>query len=424
MKKKIGIISVLLVVVIVIISTIVITNKIRNNQVNTEGIIAYMYQSDDGEYFQGNSTKWIEDGYILDVDQSKCNNAENSKLDWDANSNEVLLIANKRTNCTLYFDKISDQEKFFQNLLGKSGDGSLLYHNSLLTNGAEDNGYRYSGNNPNNFICFGPGSENYSSSGTCPVENLYRIIGYVPVELSDSTKTKLIKVIKSEYATHEDLEKDNKDGTVDYDLNYTKLKRVNIAENSEAFYWDEDYDNTWGNSSLYQALNNNDKSFLHNLNNWSDKIEMVQWNVEGHDTSELTARAMHNIENDKQQGAKTQVPARIGLIYPSDYGFASEPKSWEYKLCNYDNSKNDEQNENNRNRENNWLFNGVYEWTISRDSSYEDVAFGVKGQGDVDSSNDVGCSSGVRPVFYLNSNVTLSGDNGIDGSSGHPYKVR
>ena len=50
-----------------------------------------------------------------------------------------------------------------------NGIGGLIYHDGSITSedgtvlDAEDKGYRYSGCNPNNYICFGPGSENYNS---------------------------------------------------------------------------------------------------------------------------------------------------------------------------------------------------------------------------------------------------------------------
>ena len=59
---------------------------------------------------------------------------------------------------------------------GTDGDNGLYYHDGsgTYTNAdqeAGDNSYRYSGANPNNYVCFGSDEE------TCPNDNLYRIIG-------------------------------------------------------------------------------------------------------------------------------------------------------------------------------------------------------------------------------------------------------
>ncbi len=425
MKKKVGIISVLLVIVIVVISTILLTNKKENEPLNftiDDSGIAYMYQNGSG-YTQGSSTVWSSGNYVLNVAKSSCNGTTIPEdiIDWNPSSNSVLLKADENTNCTLYFDIKSEQEKFFEKLLGPSGEGELIYHNSLLENGANDQGYRYSGDDPNNYICFGPNSETYNNGGACPDGNLYRIIGYVPVELSNGTKTKLIKVIKSEYATASDLGKSTADGTQSFNSTYKDLKRVKAETRVETFYWNKDYkdyNNTWGSSSLFSTLNGSSSGYLYNLNNWANKIETVQWNVGGSTKNQLPkAKESYNEEWSSTYGAKTKVPAKIGLMYPSDYGFASEPKSWEYRLYKYNDVKDNEQEENNQNRENNWLFNAIYEWTILRGGTIN--AFFVGDTGYLNSGH-VGTVHGVRPVFYLNSSVILSGG---DGSYAKPYKV-
>ena len=305
-----------------------------------------------------------------------------------------------------------------------NGIGDIIKHDGTIDvdgdgtpDDAGDNGYRYSGCNPNNFICFGPGSESYNNgtSTTCPDGNLYRIIGYVPVELPDGTKENRIKVIKSEYATHDDLGKDKADGTYQFHVFYKKLKRVKAETSIEGFHWNDRAYNTWSRSSLYKALNDSSSGYLYNINDWANKIENVKWNVDGYDKNpDLTPKQMYDVENNKNQGASVQVNAKIGLMYPSDYSFASIKDNWTSTLHNYDNHSNSQ---------NNWLFNGVWEWTISRNSNYINDVFNVYDHGFV-SGGLVNYAYGVRPVFYLKSNVTLSGDGDIDGSDFKPYKVK
>ncbi len=429
MKKKIGIISALLIIVLVVILAILLTNKKENKPsnftINGSGI-SYYYEDENGDYVLENSTEWSTGEYVLDIGESSCDEDSDPEyfIDWDPSNNEVILKTNANISCTLYFDKMLEQEKFFEKLLGKSGEGELLYHNSQLENGANDHGYRYSGDDPNNFICFGPGSEDYNNgtSKTCADKNLYRIIGYVPVTLSNGASTKLIKVIKSEYATASDLGKNKADGTLHFKKDYESLLRIKKAENIDGFDWNEQSGNIWKNSSLYQALNNNENSFIYNLGNWESKIENVKWNVEGYNMVNITAGEMYDKEKNSLYGAKTKVSAKIGLMYPSDYGFASEPKSWVDELIYYDDGDYDGKNQN---RENNWLFNGVLEWTILRYTDYQGYAFYVNNTGYMHWDNEIyGHAFGVRPVFYLKSSVTLSGDESIDGSDAHPYRVK
>ena len=60
---------------------------------------------------------------------------------------------------------------YIKSLYTSQGTNGIYYHTSSLANGAGDNSYRFSGANPNNYICFG------STASTCPSNNLYRIIG-------------------------------------------------------------------------------------------------------------------------------------------------------------------------------------------------------------------------------------------------------
>ena len=71
---------------------------------------------------------------------------------------------------------------------GTQGENSIYYHDVSLTNGANDNSYRFAGasSEVNNYVCFG------SNVTPCPENNLYRIIGV----FGDKEK-----LIKSDYAT-------------------------------------------------------------------------------------------------------------------------------------------------------------------------------------------------------------------------------
>ena len=103
-------------------------------------------------------------------------------------------------------------------------------------------------------------------------------------------------------------------------------------------------------------------------------------------------------------------------MYAHDYGFASSSDNWQTEIYNYN---------KNENRNNNWLFNGVYEWTISRGSSDSDGASGVGSSGFVDDRSSVNYTYvAVRPVFYLKSTTQIIGDSTYNGSVAHPFKVQ
>lgn len=323
-----------------------------------------------------------------------------------------------------------------------NGIGGLIYHDGSIKSedgtilDADDKGYRYSGCNPNNYICFGPGSEDYNSgkSTVCPTENKYRIIGIVPVETENNESQMLAKIIKAEYATESELgiTQGNKPTT---SQDYVDLKRIEGSlDNISGFSWSSSNADNWENSELYKSLNDNETGFLHyiikdynteqnRITNWENKIASVMWNVGGWNNLSATAKAMYDGEmknaNNDENGAGTKVSAKIGLMYVHDYGYASTKNNWNLQLSS---SYNDDPN-----RQNNWLFNGVNEWTISI-SVKKALGFSLPTVSYIDGNGQINPmfvvqSMAVRPVFYLNQDVTIKGDNNIDGSAQKPYKI-
>ena len=101
---------------------------------------------------------------------------------------------------------------------------------------------------------------------------------------------------------------------------------------------------------------------------------------------------------------QTTYTDEIGLMYPSDYGYAAYPDAWTTNLGSYDNPSI---------TSNNWLYMGLSEWTITPDSSSSNNVFNLYNNGSFYSASaDNGFS--VRPVFYLNSNVEYSGGTGTE----------
>ena len=102
----------------------------------------------------------------------------------------------------------------------------------------------------------------------------------------------------------------------------------------------------------------------------------------------------------------TTYSAKVGLMYISDYGYAVSPENWNRGLANYNNSTNDD---------NNWMYMGVTEWTISRRSNNTTNAFVVRYTGQVMNAGVNSSTAeygGVRPSFYLESSVAYAGGTG------------
>ena len=281
---------------------------------------------------------------------------------------------------------------------GTQGENSIYYHNASLTNGAGDNSYRYAGasDQVNNYVCFG------SSTTPCPADNLYRIIGV----FGDR-----VKLIKSDYATSALLGTDG-----DYKQAYTptgnassNYKGNNLA-NVAAYNWNKSNENTWSLSNLNKT--NLNKNFITNIGaDWAAKIAETTWKVGGNTYAKIrdavpSVAYQNEIVNPvttNSQDNKTEYSAKIGLMYASDYGFAAAPSSWTTNLYSYDGTAI---------KSVNWMYMGLYEWTISRYADFSSSAFLVYGSGDVDYNHVGNNAYGVRPVFNLSSSVNYASGSG------------
>ena len=467
MKKKviIGIASILLVISGCLFAMFnsgnrsyeVITNETEKKKMNTNAL-AMMYEtaSGSGEYMVASDNTWPTDGYIFNERLSGCENG--GKLTWDDERKTVTLSTNVSDKCYLYFDKysvatinsvtVSDSssesitltvnatagqnaiEKYYysvddseytetnsnvitingltssteysisiyavdsagqksntytmtastsdntalagliENLYTSDGENGLYYHDGQGTYGAQeagDNSYRFSGANPNNYVCFG------SDAATCPTDNLYRIIGVFDGE---------IKLIKN-----------------------TSIG--NMAWNKQTAT------NTWSSASLNTGTLNG--TYLSGLGTWASMIAEHDWEVGGMASSTTnTSKQYYATELGNSDGNSITYKAKIGLMYVTDYGYAASGNHWTTELYNYESATDD-----------NWLYLGSTEWTISRNSSLPYLyAFYVNGTaGSVYvhyTSIDVTYSSAVRPSFYLESSVGISGGT---GTASDPYRL-
>ena len=97
-------------------------------------------------------------------------------------------------------------------------------------------------------------------------------------------------------------------------------------------------------------------------------------------------------------------------MYASDYGFAAAQSAWTTTLRDYDDAAITGAN---------WMYSGVWEWTISRYAGYSNYVFRVDGTGDVHYSY-AHSEFGVRPVFSLTSSVNYASG---DGTKNSPIRV-
>ena len=288
------------------------------------------------------------------------------------NSFETKLYLQKEEK-VLRFDETCNDDSISCHIAklytGTQGENNIYYHDSKLTNGAEDNSYRYAGASADvkNYICLG------SSEATCPDDNLYRIMGVFGDNNHGVKDQQLVKVIKN-----------------------TSIG--NIAWNTTA-------SNDWANASLNTTLNSTFKT--EKLSGFENKIEEVTWRVSGYSTSGATAKTVYT--GEITNATKTHT-AKIGLMYASDYGYATTPDYWaknfpEYSIAAWNKD---------------WLFLGSQEWLLSPYSSNSNYAWIVYSSGNVHDDGNVTNTNAVRPSFFLTSSVQyVSGS----GTSTDPIRI-
>ena len=232
--------------------------------------------------------------------------------------------------------------------------------------------YRYIGKDPNNYITFN--------------NETWRIIGIFTTEDKDGNKAKRIKIIRNE-VSHGNL------------------------------IWDRNNSNNWKTSSVYNSL-----SSLDLTSDARNQIDTVKYYLGGSSSYEdVTAATFYQRERETAVPSGNSIAwiGEIGLMYPSDYGFATSGGSitnrvgcLEKALYNWsDSAYSDCKN-------NDWLYMvTLYQWTITPFMNSYNLAV-VQTDGKV-TFNYAFNSSAVRPVIFLKPDIRLTGS----GASTDPYII-
>ena len=336
-------------------------------------------------------------GYEFNSEKSYCTvNNENIDVtlnyDMETQTISVVPLTTKGTKCYLYFDEASSATDVIEDIY-EENQGMLAY------DGTADNNLRYIGRDPNNYVYFNCADYNNPTSSTC---ELWRIIGIFNKNSHGISGEKLVKLIRND-------------------------SLGNIA-------WDDDGTNNWSTASLQTTLNGNylngSGSYASNgikNNTTRNMIANVTWKLGGtaNYTSASNGLASHWYGYERgtkvYSGIPTTWQGKIALMYPSDYGYATSGGATTNReaclakeLYNWDSSRYRDC------KNNDWIFNIDYQWTLTPDSSPSGGVVGVFGPGYVRSSAAFS-SNWVRPSVYLTSNVSISGG---DGTMNNPYILK
>ena len=295
---------------------------------------------------------------------------------------------------------------------GKSFDTVFAANNTDIFN---ENGLRYEGADPNNYICL-----DNKTSGACSSSSLlFRIIGLFDEDTSNngtssSGTKKLLKVID-----------------------------LNNYGGTDGKNWNSVKSNNWSTASLKTELNGTYLTTLLGASNVNSKLSSgianSKWHLGGarEDNYEtLIAEGIYREERNTSaiySGNPSSIYAKVGLMYPSDYGYATVGGTTTNKsscrtkeLYNWD----DESYSDCKN--NDWLFTSQVvswgsnknEWLLSPYSSDSYFAAVLNYTGFAD-PNGYSVSVGqyaVRPAFYLDSSILKIVGTG-NGTKDNAYRV-
>ena len=458
-KKKLLFFSGFIIIILVFIFIVyknsykneIYTDKNDENVKNNEkinkipGMVSLMLETKykSGQYKASTDNKWPSSGYEFNESLSNCENG--GKLTWNEDRGTVTVKTNKSDRCYVYFDvippdvtlAITNRPTIYGKLgtinctgssatynqqynrieissfNGKYSSCNLNYTDSTskvnlatyitglagTTQGTgqivNENGYRYEGKNPNNYIWFN--------------NEYWRIIGVFDSASHGQDGKHLVKIIRADVL----------DGLV----------------------WDKSKTNNWNTSSLKLLLNgayynaqdgtssgycygygSDETTIIGNCDytkrgiqsGYRGMVANVTWYLGGYSDPIATAEAFYGYERGTTvySGRPTSTTGYIGLMYASDYGYSVLSSSCERttSLGSYTTATCTGQS---------WLYGKGHEWTLTPISSDSYNVFGLFSYGGLFDIRVNDCS-GSRPVLYLDASVyKIDGD----GSLENPYIV-
>ena len=360
-------------------------------------------------YLDGEQIDTLPDGNYELTSESYCTNEENVKdetitLSYDSATKglSVSPMTKKGTKCYLYFE----EEKVI--LTGKMADSIIANAGvePIVNDDTIDNNPRYIGADPNNYVSFN--------------NELWRIIGvFNNIDDGTGNKETRLKIIRNEPI-----------GIYSWDN-----KAIGTGS-SDSQYGSND----WSDSALQQVLNSGayynrtsgecpkggngattscDFSSIGLTETAKAMISNAKWNLGGtaNYTSSSNGLTSHWYGYERgttvYSGRPTEWIGQIGLMYPSDYGYATNGGSTtdrasclakeliNWSTSSYSDCKN-----------NDWLYSGTGQWTLTPSTSYSTSVFIMNSIGSVGYDNNTLASNGVSPTLYLSSNVRISGGTG------------
>ena len=347
----------------------IVGNKLAYQTIGSDRCTVYMYYEKpvykivinvpNPSYLLGGYTKSITD----------CDGISGGTWDYKINGIVIDNISKTNSSCNITF---TPKTPTTTELL------STVVNNKATRN---ENGKRYEGKNPDNYIWFN--------------DELWRIIGNIPVCLTSgcSTTESRVKIIRNDSI-----------GAIKYGSNSTWMgSNIQNLLNSCYLGKTSSCDSyCYTQETIVKGTCDYSADGIDVTDYYGKMVEDVYFNVGAGDSTYKTAANYYT----QEIATHATSTSKIGLMYASDWGYAIEG------FTEVLGSSGKPQNSSDKN----WLFSN-YEWTMSAYSSSRPL--------DVDYSGSLSTFSvsngyAARPVLYLKSNVyVVSGT----GTKVDPYRI-
>ena len=342
------------------------------------------------------------EGYVIDQEKTTCNNGASIEFNTDDWSIKVLNMTTSRTKCTLYF-----REQTFSEAIQSCNDtaANCLNNNANLNtvelayDNTTDNNLRYVGANPNNYVSFN--------------NELWRIIGVMNnIDNGTGKKESRIKIIRDEPIGNYSWDYD---ASGNYDNDWSTSTLMDLLNNGA--YYNRTTGSYYNNSTTVTSVDFSSNGLTEEA---KIMISNTKWNIGGLSGSSsdenyypaAISSAWYTYERGTTvyNGRPTEWTGKIGLIYPSDYGYATSGGSGtdrntclNTELYNWNSiSVIDCKN-------NYWLYDSSNtRWTLTPNSNNSNYMFTVDSFTWAVNNNPVNISNAVFPALYLSSNVKIT----------------
>ena len=284
------------------------------------------------------------------------------------------------------------------------------------------NDYRYYGASPNNYVCL-----DMEGQSICPDKNLFRMIGSIYEENASQNLIKVIKATALTAGTKENFSWDYKvnnrfisynniwstttSGTSSGAILMQILNDIYLTKGTGDYYFPtseaDDYQ-TFSVSFADTGLS----AVTQNLINSGIDNKLSRYYLGGFSSSNLKINTIYSAERGRttSSGNALYWDGKVGLMYPSDYGYAAgndcvtNTDAYSYDKCS----------------DKNWIdLKNIYELFMTSVATSEELVFNSDRFGKI---CEVSSSTPryARPVFYLSSDVSITSGT---GTSSEPYLV-